>query len=51
VQYPITNVKLIALASDEAAGGGLKKLVIEGLSITGFEQGKPAYYTKNGGPF
>lgn len=50
-QYPITDVKLIVLASDEAAGGGLKSISVEGVSIVGFQPGKPPYYTANGGPF
>jgi len=49
--YPIINVKVIALASDEAAGGELKSLTIEGMPIFGFQTGKPPYYTANGGPF
>ena len=50
-QYPITNVKVIVLASNEAAAGGLKSLSIEGTPITGFTAGKPPYYVANGGPF
>lgn len=49
--YPITDVHLIALASDEAASGGLQALSIEGIPIIGFQPGKPAYYQKSGGPF
>jgi len=50
-QFPITSVKVIALASDEATAGGLKSLTIEGMSIIGFQTGKPSYYVANGGPF
>jgi len=51
MQYPITNVRVIALASDEAVVGGLKSLYIEGMQIIGFQTGKPPYYVANGGPF
>jgi hypothetical protein len=49
--FPITNVKVIVLASDEAAEGGLKSLSIEGVPIKGFQTGKPPYYIADGGPF
>ena len=49
--FPITNVKVIVLASDEAATEGLEFLTIEGTSIIGFQTGKPPYYVANGGPF
>jgi len=50
-QFPIKNVKVIVLASNEAALGGLKSLYIEGKPIIGFQKGEPQYYTANGGPF
>jgi hypothetical protein len=49
--FPIPKVKVIALASYEAATSGLKSLSIEGMSIIGFQTGKPPYYVANGGPF
>ena len=49
--FPITNVKVIVLASKEAATGGLEFIIIEGTSIIGFQTGKPPYYVANGGPF
>jgi hypothetical protein len=50
-QFPIKNVKVIVLASNETANGGLKSLSINGTSIIGFKRGKPQYYVANGGPF
>lgn len=44
-------MKVIVLASEEAANGGLKFLSIEGMPITGFQQGEPSYYWAQGGPF
>lgn len=49
--FPITNVKVIVLASNETAAGGLQTLTIDGMSIIGFQTGKPPYYQANGGPF
>jgi hypothetical protein len=51
VHFPIADVKLIVLISDEAHDGGLESLSIEGTSITSFTEGKPSYYVPNGGPF
>jgi len=50
-QFPIENVTVIVLASNETANGGLKSLSINGTSIIGFQTGKPQYYVANGGPF
>jgi hypothetical protein len=49
--FPITNIKVIALISNESQAGGLKSLSINNVPITTFNQGRPAYYTANGGPF
>jgi len=51
--FPVTNVKVIAVVSDEAAAGGLKSLSINGMPITGYTQtsNPPPYYVAQGGPF
>lgn len=50
-QYPITDVKLIILISDEAQGGGLSFLAVNGIPISGWTPKKPDYYVPSGGPF
>ncbi len=49
--FPVTNIKVIVLVSNEAENGGLASLSIEGTLITTFTHGAPAYYGPNGGPF
>jgi hypothetical protein len=49
--FPITNIRIIVLVSDEAAAGGIKSLSINGTSISGYTKGAPVYYGANGGPF
>ncbi len=50
-RFPIVDVKVIVLVSDEAQAGGLASLSIEGTPIIGYTEGQPAYYGANGGPF
>jgi hypothetical protein len=50
-QYPITDIKIIALISDAAHDGQLTALSINGMPLTAFTEGDPAYYGANGGPF
>jgi hypothetical protein len=49
--FPISNVKIIVLVSDEAAAGGLESLWIETTQISSFNIGTPSYYGASGGPF
>ena len=49
--FPISNVKIIVLVSEDAAAGGLQALSIEGTPISTFTMGQPSYYGANGGPF
>ena len=49
--FPITNIKVIVLVSDEAAAGGIQSLTIDGVTISGYTEGTPSYYGANGGPF
>lgn len=49
--FPISNVKIIVLVSNEAAAGGLATLQIEGTTISTFTTGYPTYYGTSGGPF
>ncbi len=49
--FPVSNVKIIAVISDQAQAGGLSSLAINGVPITTFTAGIPAYYGANGGPF
>jgi hypothetical protein len=50
-RFPIKNVKVIVLASEEAATGGLESLTVNGTPIIGFQSEKPPYYSAKGGPF
>ena len=49
--FPISDVKVIVLVSDEAASGGIQSLSINNVPVSGFTKGTPSYYGANGGPF
>jgi len=54
-QYPITQVKLVILISDEAQAGGLDSLTVNdgarARAISSWTEGEPDYYNAAGGPF
>jgi len=49
--YPITQVRLVILISNEAKNGGLDSLTVNGETISGWTEGEPDYYKAAGGPF
>ncbi|MCL5949961.1 MAG: hypothetical protein M1490_05735 [Candidatus Bathyarchaeota archaeon] len=49
--FPITDVKVIVLVSNEAAAGGIQSLTINETSVSGYTKEAPSYYGANGGPF
>jgi hypothetical protein len=49
--FPISDIKVIVLVSDEAKPGGIKSLSIQSEPILGYTKGAPCYYGSKGGPF